>query len=125
MWLNADLQEPPELVIEMTDQWLSWGSANRSNSSWRSALSRGTESSSRSYRKLPCEVTQSGNRRRMVLQQVAEFRPASLLEVGCGFRPVFTDLVHSPRRPAVSVRSRSKANDLQRADRRHRPKQGT
>ena len=22
MWLNADLQDPPELVIEMTDQWL-------------------------------------------------------------------------------------------------------
>ena len=72
-------------------------------------MSRDTESSSHSYRKLPFEVTLPRNRRHMVPQQVAEFRPASLLEVGCGFRPVFTDLVHSPRCPAVSVRSRSKA----------------
>ena len=59
---------------------------------WRSALNRDIESYSRSYRVLPFEATQLEYRRRVVLQQVAEFRPASLLEVGCGLRPLFTDL---------------------------------
>jgi SAM-dependent methyltransferase len=61
-------------------------------------LSRDIESYSRSYRELPFEATQSAYRRRVVLQQVAEFRPASLLEVGCGLRPLFTDLA-----PAIRV----------------------
>jgi SAM-dependent methyltransferase len=55
-------------------------------------LSRDIESYSRSYHELPFEATQLRYRRRVVLQQVAKFRPASLLEVGCGLRPLFTDL---------------------------------
>jgi 2-polyprenyl-3-methyl-5-hydroxy-6-metoxy-1,4-benzoquinol methylase len=50
------------------------------------------ESYTCSYRQHPFEATQLEYRRRVVLQQVAEFRPASLLEVGCGLRPLFTDL---------------------------------
>lgn len=55
-------------------------------------MSRDIEAYSCSYRELPFEAIQSRYRRRVVLQQVAEFRPASLLEVGCGLRPLFTDL---------------------------------
>ncbi|OBF81049.1 hypothetical protein A5791_06760 [Mycobacterium sp. 852002-51163_SCH5372311] len=61
-------------------------------------MSRDIESYSRSYRELPFEAIQARYRRRVVLQQVAEFRPASLLEVGCGLRPLFTDLD-----PAIKV----------------------
>jgi SAM-dependent methyltransferase len=46
----------------------------------------------RQYRSLPFEPLQIEYRRRLVLQQVAAVRPARLLEVGCGERPLFLDL---------------------------------
>ncbi|TAM65989.1 methyltransferase domain-containing protein [Mycobacterium sp.] len=55
-------------------------------------MSRDIHSYSRAYRTLPFEAIQSDYRRRVVLQQVAAFQPASLLEVGCGLRPLFIDL---------------------------------
>jgi SAM-dependent methyltransferase len=77
-------------------------------------LSRDIESYSRSYRELPFEATQARYRRRVVLQQVAEFRPASLLEVGCGLRPLFTDLGPAIRIVLVepSVEFASNAREL-------------
>ena len=44
------------------------------------------------YRSLPFEPLQIEYRRRLVLEQVAAIRPARLLEVGCGERPLFLDL---------------------------------
>lgn len=50
------------------------------------------EGYSRSYHELPFEATQLEFRRRIVLEQIAEHRPASVLEVGCGLLPLFLDL---------------------------------
>ena len=44
------------------------------------------------YRALPFEPLQIEYRRRLVLTQIARLAPARLLEVGCGERPLFTDL---------------------------------
>lgn len=44
------------------------------------------------YRALPFEPLQIEYRRRFVLTQIARLAPARLLEVGCGERPLFTDL---------------------------------
>jgi len=46
----------------------------------------------RQYRALPFEPLQIEFRRRLVLAQIARLAPARLLEVGCGERPLFTDL---------------------------------
>ncbi len=55
-------------------------------------MSRDIHAYSRAYRGLPFEAIQSSYRRRVVLQQVAVLQPASILEVGCGLRPLFIDL---------------------------------
>ncbi len=44
------------------------------------------------YFQLPFEPIQAAYRRKVVLAQIARLRPASLLEVGCGHLPLFTDL---------------------------------
>jgi 2-polyprenyl-3-methyl-5-hydroxy-6-metoxy-1,4-benzoquinol methylase len=44
------------------------------------------------YRKLPFEPIQIDYRRKLVLRQIARYAPIRLLEVGCGVRPLFTDL---------------------------------
>lgn len=44
------------------------------------------------FAQLPFEPIQSAYRRRMVLAEIARYRPRSLLEVGCGETPLFTDL---------------------------------
>ncbi len=44
------------------------------------------------YGALPFEPLQIEYRRRLVLREVARVRPRHLLEVGCGERPLFTDL---------------------------------
>lgn len=44
------------------------------------------------YLALPFEATQAAMRRRLVLEQIGRWRPATLLEVGCGLAPLFTDL---------------------------------
>lgn len=46
----------------------------------------------RQYRRLPFEPVQAAYRRRRVLQEVARLAPQRLLEVGCGERPLFTEL---------------------------------
>ena len=71
-------------------------------------MSRDIESYSRSYRELPFEATQLGHRRRVVLQHVAEFRPGSLLEVGCGLRPLFTDLKVAVVEPSAEFASNAR-----------------
>lgn len=55
-------------------------------------MNRDLEGYSRSYHELPFEATQLEFRRRLVLEQIARYRPASLLEVGCGMLPLFLDL---------------------------------
>jgi SAM-dependent methyltransferase len=44
------------------------------------------------YRALPFEPQQAAFRRRLVLARVAAHAPRSLLEIGCGELPLFTDL---------------------------------
>lgn len=53
---------------------------------------RDIESYSREYHELPFEATQLAFRRRLVLEQVTAHAPASLLEIGCGLRPLFEEL---------------------------------
>lgn len=45
-----------------------------------------------SYESLPFEPIQASYRRRRVLSEIARHRPSSLLEVGCGHAPLFSDL---------------------------------
>ena len=44
------------------------------------------------YEALPFEAIQIEYRRKLVLAQIRRFAPRRLLEVGCGTRPLFTDL---------------------------------
>ncbi|MCP1651227.1 class I SAM-dependent methyltransferase [Pseudomonas nitroreducens] len=53
---------------------------------------RDIESYSREYHALPFEATQLAFRRRLVLEQVSQQAPSTLLEIGCGLRPLFQDL---------------------------------
>lgn len=41
---------------------------------------------------MPFEATQAAFRRRVVLEQISRYAPGTLLEVGCGLVPLFTDL---------------------------------
>jgi 2-polyprenyl-3-methyl-5-hydroxy-6-metoxy-1,4-benzoquinol methylase len=61
------------------------------------------------YRALPFEPIQIEYRRKLVLSQIQRYAPRRLLEVGCGARPLFTDLreemkvtVVEPAQPFVS-----------------------
>lgn len=53
---------------------------------------RDIDSYARQYQSAPFEPVQAAIRRRAVLEQVARFAPAAVLEVGCGDLPLFVDL---------------------------------
>lgn len=53
---------------------------------------RDIEDYTKRYNEMPFEGVQAAYRRRVVLEQVARHRPRRLLEIGCGFAPLFTDL---------------------------------
>ena len=55
-------------------------------------MSRNIVEYTASYDRLPFEPIQASYRRRRVLSEIARHRPASLLEVGCGHAPLFSDL---------------------------------
>ncbi len=55
-------------------------------------MSRNIVEYTASYESLPFEPIQAAYRRRRVLSEIARHRPASLLEVGCGHAPLFSDL---------------------------------
>jgi 2-polyprenyl-3-methyl-5-hydroxy-6-metoxy-1,4-benzoquinol methylase len=50
-----------------------------------------------SYRSMPFEPTQIEFRKKMVLEQVRKLKPKSILEVGCGERPLFLDIDLRPK----------------------------
>ena len=55
-------------------------------------MSRNIAEYTASYQRLPFEPIQAAYRRRRVLSEIARRRPATLLEVGCGQAPLFSDL---------------------------------
>ena len=55
-------------------------------------MSRNIVDYTASYERLPFEPIQASYRRRRVLEEIARHRPSSLLEVGCGHAPLYTDL---------------------------------
>lgn len=57
-----------------------------------SVVARDLHDYTRQYRVLPFEPIQAAYRRRRVLERIARRAPRRLLEVGCGERPLFTDL---------------------------------
>lgn len=79
---------------------------------------RDIDSYARQYQAAPFEPVQAAIRRRTVLEQVARFAPASLLEVGCGDLPLFVDL------PRVACDVVEPAPVFADAARRHAPGHG-
>lgn len=57
------------------------------------AMPRDLLSYTRDYRSMDFEPIQIEYRRRKTLEEIYKFRPKCLLEVGCGDRPLFTDLL--------------------------------
>lgn len=53
---------------------------------------RDIASYSKAYRELPFESIQLSYRRKMVLNQILEIGPESILEIGCGEKPLFIDV---------------------------------
>ena len=55
-------------------------------------MTRDLDAYTEHYSQLPFEAIQASYRRRLVLSRVAKHRPKSLLEIGCGELPLFTNL---------------------------------
>jgi 2-polyprenyl-3-methyl-5-hydroxy-6-metoxy-1,4-benzoquinol methylase len=55
-------------------------------------MTRDIDAYTKTYTTLPFEPVQAYYRRKMVLAQIAELKPRTLLEIGCGEAPLFTSL---------------------------------
>lgn len=81
-------------------------------------MSRDLEQYQQAYNDLPFESIQLSFRRRVVLEQIARESPAHLLEVGCGLRPLFTDVADFSTftvvEPAAEFAAKARELSLQR-----------
>lgn len=55
-------------------------------------MGRNIHDYTKQYQRLPFEPIQASYRRRKVLAEIESYRPARLLEIGCGQSPLFVDL---------------------------------